>query len=214
MSSIGCRPLDNDELEAVVASFHGPYVLRNRALFVLGYTTGFRISELLSLCIGDVFHHDQVLKRVVVQKRHRKGRHGSHSATLPPRTRRLLDSWIRKMHTPRERPLASPLFPSRKGTAPLSRVQAHRILRTAYDRAQLYGPPGTLATHCMRKTFADRMYVQLGDVFKVQKALGHKSPASTVAYLSFQDEDLVTAVHAAYHDPLPAFPQRERNPTP
>ena len=48
----GTRPLDNDEIRLVSACFTGTYQVRNRGLFMLGVSTGGRISELLSLTIG------------------------------------------------------------------------------------------------------------------------------------------------------------------
>ena len=45
----GTRPLDNDEIRLVSACFTGnPFEVRNRGLFMLGVSTGGRISELLS----------------------------------------------------------------------------------------------------------------------------------------------------------------------
>ena len=52
----GTRPLDNKEIRLVSACFDGnPFEHRNRGLFMLGVSTGGRISELLSLTIGDVY---------------------------------------------------------------------------------------------------------------------------------------------------------------
>ena len=45
----GTRPLDNDEIRRVSTCFTGTYQIRNRALFMLGVSTGGWISELLSL---------------------------------------------------------------------------------------------------------------------------------------------------------------------
>lgn len=50
----GTRPLDNDEIRSVSTCFTGTFEIRNRGLFMLGVSTGGRISELLSLQIGDV----------------------------------------------------------------------------------------------------------------------------------------------------------------
>lgn len=51
----GCRALTADEVVRVSQAFHGTYAERDRALFILGIKTGFRISELLSLGVGDVW---------------------------------------------------------------------------------------------------------------------------------------------------------------
>ena len=53
----GTRPLDNDEIRRVSTSFTGTFAVRNRGLFMLGVSTGGRISELLSLTIGDVYQN-------------------------------------------------------------------------------------------------------------------------------------------------------------
>ncbi len=51
----GTRPLDNTEIQRVSDCFTGnPFEARNRGLFMLGVSTGGRISELLSLQIGDI----------------------------------------------------------------------------------------------------------------------------------------------------------------
>ena len=53
----GTRPLDNDEIRSVSTCFTGTFATRNRGLFMLGVSTGGRISELLSLTIGDVYQN-------------------------------------------------------------------------------------------------------------------------------------------------------------
>ena len=44
----GTRPLNNHEIRQVAADFTGTSATRNRGLFMLGVSTGGRISELLS----------------------------------------------------------------------------------------------------------------------------------------------------------------------
>lgn len=52
----GTRPLDNDEIRRVSSAFTGIFETRNRALFMIGVSTGGRISELLGLLrIEDVY---------------------------------------------------------------------------------------------------------------------------------------------------------------
>ena len=53
----GTRPLDNDEIRRVSACFTGTFATRNRGLFMLGVSTGGRISELLSLRVADVYQN-------------------------------------------------------------------------------------------------------------------------------------------------------------
>ena len=65
----GTRPLDNAEIRRVSAAFTGTFATRNRGLFMLGVSTGGRISELLSLRIGDVYHNVS-LKKVYKLEKH------------------------------------------------------------------------------------------------------------------------------------------------
>jgi Phage integrase family len=66
----GCRPLTDDEVTLISKSFSGTYGKRNKALFLLGVRTGFRISEMLSLRVGDLHQHGKIVDRVTVQRRH------------------------------------------------------------------------------------------------------------------------------------------------
>jgi integrase len=77
----------------------------------------------------------------------------------------------------------------------ISREQAWRILQEAFGANELTGKLGTPA---MRKTFANRMDEKLNrDLVKVQRAMGHRNINSTVAYLSFREEDIADAILAA-----------------
>ena len=59
----GTRPLNNNEIGLVSACFDGnPFEIRNRGRFMLGVSTGSRISELLSLQIRDVYQKQIELK--------------------------------------------------------------------------------------------------------------------------------------------------------
>ena len=58
----GTRPLDNNEIRSVSTCFTGTFATRNRALFMLGVSTGGRISELLSLRIGDVWQNGMTVQ--------------------------------------------------------------------------------------------------------------------------------------------------------
>ncbi len=50
----GTRPLDNFEIRSVSTCFTGTFQVYNRGPFMLGVSTGGRISELLRLMNGDV----------------------------------------------------------------------------------------------------------------------------------------------------------------
>jgi len=70
----GSRPLTEVEIQQILQVFKGKYNIRNRTLFLLGLNTGARISELLSLDIGDVWRYQRPVEIIYLQKRHTKGK--------------------------------------------------------------------------------------------------------------------------------------------
>ena len=79
----GCRPLTDREVLGILRVLRGRYAARDRALVLLGIKSGFRISELLSLRLGDVVQHGDVVKRVTVRRRNMKGKISGRTV-LPP----------------------------------------------------------------------------------------------------------------------------------
>lgn len=192
---IGCRPLNEEEIQEVSDAFTGHMEHRNRALFWLGITTGFRISELLSLTVSDVWRNDRMPETLRIRRRSSKGRHQGQSAHFAQVAKPFIRRWLFVVWKRYGNEPTYPLFASRSlKPKPISRMQAHRMLTEAMHRAGLDGAYGELATHSMRKTYAARMMDHFGDIFAVQKALRHKSPASTVAYLSFDDGEIAHAI--------------------
>ena len=53
-------------------SFRGTYRVRDRCLFIVGIHTGFRVAELLSLTVGDVWQHNRIPDHVTVRRCHMK----------------------------------------------------------------------------------------------------------------------------------------------
>ena len=88
-----------------------------------------------------------------------------------------------------------PLFPSRhnSGTVPMHRQTAHAILKNAFMEA---GLNGHIATHSLRKSFAQRLYDKTGDIYLVQELLGHRNISTTQKYLGVNYADAKAAVEA------------------
>ena len=180
----GTRPLDNDEIRRVSTCFTGnPYEARNRGLFMLGVSTGGRISELLSLTIGDVWQNRQPVSDLLFDKSIVKGGEVSRAVPVNRDGRQAiaeLVAWHRERY--RTSRAYRPLFPSRnrRGSIAMNRQTAHEILKKAFTAA---GLNGKLATHSLRKSFAQRLYEESSDIYLVQELLGHKSVATTQKYL-------------------------------
>ena len=124
----GTRPLDNNEIRFVSACFTGTFEVRNRGLFMLGVSTGGRISELLSLTIGDVYQNRRAVTDLLYDRSIVKG--GEVSRAVPVNTDglRAIDDLVR-WHREQYRTVKAsrPLFPSRngKGKQRMTRRAAH-----------------------------------------------------------------------------------------
>jgi integrase len=158
--------------------------------------SGFRISELLSLRVGDVWQHGRVVDRVTVQRRHMKRKVEGRTVLLHPEAKAALATWLSTLRQRLEGTPQTFVFHSRQGgNRPISPVQAWGILHEAVTTNELTGKVGT---HAMRKTFANRVYHQLNrDLVKTQRAMGHKNINSTVAYLSFVEDEIDAAILAS-----------------
>ena len=64
----GTSPLDNDEIRRVSTCFTATRKVRNRGLFMLGVSTGGRISELLNVTIGDVYQNGKTVNDLLFEK--------------------------------------------------------------------------------------------------------------------------------------------------
>ena len=192
----GTRPLDNDEIRRVSTCFTGIFATRNRGLFMLGVSTGGRISELLSLRIGDVFQNKKPVGDLLYGKSIVKGGEVSRSVPVNADGRRTIDELV-NWHRRHYGSIASkrPLFPSRhkSGTVPMHRQNAHAILKTAFIEA---GLNGHIATHSLRKSFAQRLYDKTGDIYLVQELLGHRNISTTPKYLGVNYADAKAAVES------------------
>jgi integrase len=73
--------MTNDELRDVLAAFSGSARARNRALMIMQATTGLRISEVLSLNVGDVVAADRVRDVITIERHNLKN--GKKSAPRP-----------------------------------------------------------------------------------------------------------------------------------
>jgi hypothetical protein len=72
----------------------------------------------------------------------------------------------------------------------MTRGQAHKVLEAAFMKA---GLNGKLATHSMRKSYAQRMYDAMGDIYAVKEVLGHQSVETTKKYLGVSYQKLQRA---------------------
>jgi integrase len=174
-------------------SFRGQYAARDKAIFAVGRYTGERISAILRLNIGDIVQAGLVGDAVTYRRANRKGKLEGRTVKLHPKAKKALTEWINQLGKNTILLADNFVFQSRNGTnKPISGIQYHRIFKEAVE---VKGLRGKVGTHSMRKTFADRVYEALDrDIFRTQKALGHRNINSTVQYLSFKEQDIEAAI--------------------
>lgn len=142
--------------------------LQYKALFMLLYGSGLRITEARSLEIGDV---DST--RMVLHVRGAKNRH-DRIVPLPQRTLEALRANYRAA-----RPKGPLLFPGRSGDRPLTRNAVAKALRKAESQA---GLGKSVHPHLFRHSFATHLLETGVDLRTVQILLGHRSLQSTARY--------------------------------
>lgn len=187
------RPLRPDEERKLLDALER---LRDQLLFLFGRFTGFRISELLSIRVGDVWQDGGPAAELTLARRQLKGGQGAQrrrvrSRTVPlhPQLRAALQTYLTERFEGEPPPPEACLFVSRKGdNRPISRIQAYRIVKEA---AQATGRPERVATHSLRKTFAHDVFAKSGhNLVLTQRALGHSSVLTTSRYVAPDEEEV------------------------
>ncbi|EKN66045.1 tyrosine recombinase XerD [Neobacillus bataviensis LMG 21833] len=152
---------------------------RDRLMFVMGVSLGLRISDLLSLKIGDVRG-----------KTHVKVREQKTKKMRPIKLSQTVMSEVSKL----DGADGDYIFKSRKGdNKAISRVQAYRILNDAAKRA---GIDITIGTHTLRKTFGYSLYKQGIDITRIMAILNHSTPAMTLSYIGITAKEIDAAYEA------------------
>jgi len=187
------RALDKKEAELMSETFTGKYELRNRALFILGCKTGFRVNELLRLTIGHVIQNGKPASRITITKTKNKK---PRSVAFHPEAQAAVMEWVKQLESLGITKASNPLFISQKDKSQsMSRIQAYRIIK---DAAEANGLDGTVGTHSMRKTLGMRAWeVTNGNIYKVAEVLGHTDVNSTRHYLDIDQteiDDIVLSV--------------------
>jgi len=201
------RPLQYNEIQQIVSGFDGIYKERNRSLFMLGLTTGYRISELLSVTIADLVDDSgEVVKALAINRQRMKGKKQSREVVLWEGVRDMIRNWCEVLRQNGFRMGREYAFCTLAGN-PISYLEFWKIIKAAAKKGGV-APLRGVATHSMRKTFAYNVWLNAKererkgenvDAWKVvQEALGHADIKSTMHYMSFiEREDVNPSVMAA-----------------
>ena len=194
MNYTGCRPFTDIELDAILNACKGKYEQRDRTLITMGVYTGFRIRELLSLKVSDVWDGTKVRASVTVARGFMKCKLRARTMPLHEKAKKKISLLIQDKS---ERGIANidwPLFNRQLTGKTLSVRQAYDTILLAAQEAGIN--TNRIGTHSLRKTFASRMWTSPRvnkDPAKMARLLGHQNWSNTLRYLEFAD-DLEKAV--------------------
>jgi integrase/recombinase XerC len=161
----------------------GPLSDRNRLILEILLGTGIRLGSLVALNIGDI-----ELKQGAIHIRSKGG--GRDKVFLNPALQRMLAGYLRKNAPEANTGRDVPLIRSRSG----SRLTARPIQLWFAKLCREAGIEGKVSVHSLRHTFATNLYRKTGDLYLVQRALGHRQIGTTEIYARVSDDSLRRAV--------------------
>jgi integrase/recombinase XerD len=147
--------------------------LKYKAAFAVAYGAGLRISEVVSLKIGDIDSERMTLH--VEQGKGRKDRY----AMLSPVLLDILRRWWREGHARGLLLDGGWLFPGQNPVNPLSTRQLSRAIRAAAADAQI---DKRVSMHLLRHSYATHLLEQKVDIRLIQVLLGHNQLETTRLY--------------------------------
>lgn len=181
--------LTTDEIDRILAAIDTstPKGIRDVAMLELLYSCGLRVSELVSLRLGDLFFGEGFIR--VVGKGD-KQRLVPISDVARERVMRYLDE-RQPARTSEE-----VLFLNNRGKG-LTRVMIFTILKEAARRAEI---EKRISPHTLRHSFATHLLEGGAGIRQVQELLGHENILTTEIYTHLDSEHLRTTVEE--HLPL------------
>ena len=171
--------LDEVELLLEVSDVATPEGLRDRAMLELLYATGLRVSELITLKLGD-FNFD--VGYLVCEGKGRKERIVPYGRSA----KKWLERFLRDGRPEFVRKANDAFFLSRLGKA-MTRQRFFQILKSCGQRAGIDRP---LSPHVVRHSFATHLLERGADLRSLQLMLGHSNIGTTQIYTHVSRERL------------------------
>jgi integrase/recombinase XerD len=169
--------LSREEVARLIAAARNP---KHRAALSVAYGAGLRVSEVVSLKVGDIDSERMALR--IEQGKSRKDRYAMLSPVLLERLR----AWWRVAHAEGKILPNGWLFPGLDPTDPMTPRQLNRAIHAA-KAAQIDKP---VSMHSLRHAFATHLLEQKVDIRVIQVLLGHKKLETTALYTQVGTEIL------------------------
>lgn len=150
--------------------------LRDVAILTILYGCGLRISEALSLNVGDIDHNDFLKIR---------GKGGKERIVpLLPAVKDKIDAY--QAACPYSFNTGAPLFLGARG----ERISPRIVQRTLEKMRICLGLPDTVTPHALRHSFATHLLAEGINLRSIQELLGHASLSTTQRYTNVEIEHL------------------------
>lgn len=163
---------------------------RDLCLLEMGFHTGLRVQDLLSLRISDVARKIggkwQVARSYVVnEQKTRKGK----QVEIVKSARAAIERQLDALDACGMAAAGGWLFPSpyRRGSKPLSRRQAGRLIKAIAMRAGVTEP---VACHSLRKSFGYHAFRSGVDIMYLKEIFNHSDIAVTKRYIGITQDEL------------------------
>ena len=157
---------------------------RNKAIIETMYSGGLRVSELVNLCISDIFHGEGFIKITGKGDKQRLVPVGNHAL-------KEIELYMQdRRHMPVVKGHEDILFLNRTGRR-LTRVMVFTIVRQLAERASI---DKIVSPHTFRHSFATHLIEGGADLRAVQEMLGHESIITTEIYTHLDREYLRDAI--------------------
>ncbi|RII32837.1 site-specific integrase [Clostridium chromiireducens] len=152
---------------------------RNYMLFILGVSTGLRISDILNFRTRDFKDSKGNIREHIILSEKKTGK--DKKIKLSRDLRSILKEYL-KDKKEYEYIIRSP----RGINKPLSRQQAYRILCELGEKFDIRN----MACHTLRKTFGYDYYRRTNDIAGLMKIYNHSSPNTTLRYIGITQDVL------------------------
>jgi integrase/recombinase XerD len=175
----------------VAELFEATKNVKHRAILMTIYASGLRVSEIVSLQIGDIDS-----QRQIIRVRQGKGRKDREVMLSPKLLESLRNYW--KSYRPDRW-----LFPGDKPDHPITQTSVWRICKRAAELAHL---SKIISPHTLRHCFATHLLEDGTDLRRIQLLLGHRNLKTTAKYLHLSNFAVRSTV-----SPLDRLPDRKQH---
>ncbi|MDB5258397.1 MAG: xerD [Chitinophagaceae bacterium] len=183
--------LDYDEIERMFDAIDvsTPEGFRNRAMLETLYSSGLRVTELITLKITNIFFSEGFLKIIGKGEKERMVPIGKAALNLI----KIYKEEVR-VHVPVDKASQNVVFLNRRGKQ-LSRVMIFLLIKGLAEKA---GIQKNISPHTFRHSFATHLIEGGADLRAVQQMLGHESITTTEIYTHL-DRDYLKQVVKEFH---------------